>query len=115
MIEKELTFDDCRGWPEFEACMPIFEESARLNRRQVAGSTYDIGGVFRFYFTDLKATIRKNGPFSTWRSSVYGKKDAAEKLAALVQRMGCAAIVSQKYGTDDTDWAVTVTAVAETK
>ncbi len=48
-----------------------------------------------------------------YRSTVYGTRDAADRLAAFARRLGYAATAVQVYGNGDHDWAMVVTGMQQ--
>ncbi len=94
---------DCRNWPEFEACLPLFQQGARK-------FGYDVEQQFNFVISYSPTGGSSN---QMHRSSIYGTQDASQKLAALARRMGYEAHADLFWDRADNDWALVITGIAD--
>jgi len=98
---------DCLDWPEFQACLPLFQAGARK-------FTDNVEGQYRFLFNGIESCLAEEGKYTMWRSSIYGSRDATRKLEALATRLGYVAACEPLYGQGDRDWALVVTGLRST-
>ncbi len=79
-----------RALPEFKACEPIFRAYAMAALRTA-------GGEGESWVATIARAYVDGRPYSTSNSSYFGKKEAAESLVKLAQRLGFSAHSELKY------------------
>lgn len=82
--------DNIRVLPEFKKCEPIFKAYASV-------ALHFGGGEAESWITTIVRAYLDGRAYATSNSSVFGKREAAESLVKLSQRLGFSAHAELRY------------------
>lgn len=99
-----LDINKVQHLPEFKACAELFDEAAKKYSR--ADGTEEASD----FISNVTSELVTRGKYRTFNSSVYGRKENAQKLADLFNVLGFKAQVIQveSYGDDESNYALVV-------